>query len=209
MLLTFFANPSCYTNRMFSLPIIYFIVNYGYAAILVGSLFEGETILIIGGLAVHEGLLDLPLVFLCSLVGTIIGDNIFFLLGRYKGHQLISKYPFFSRLSSVSKTISGTPGPYLAFGMRFMYGFRHLIPFSLGMSSIKTRTFVLFNFLGGLSWVLAVGFAGYFFGDVLEVFFGRLRQYEFKALVVIIIAIAFGGLVYRISRRGLKGFLNI
>ncbi|MEK7574645.1 MAG: DedA family protein [Patescibacteria group bacterium] len=193
---------------MFSLPIIYFITQYGYLAILIGSLFEGETILIIGGLAVHDGLLDLHLVFLCSLVGTIIGDNIFFLLGRYKGHQLVAKYKFFSRLTTVSEKFSGKPGPYLAFSMRFLYGFRHLIPFSLGMSSIKTQTFMFFNFLGGLSWVLVVGFAGYFFGDVLEIFFGRLRHYEFKILVIIIIAVVIGIFVYKISRKGIKGFFN-
>jgi len=75
---------------MFSISVISFIVSYGYVAILIGSLFEGETILIIGGLAVHQGLLVLPIVFLCSLVGTVISDNVFFFLGRYKGHQLVA-----------------------------------------------------------------------------------------------------------------------
>ncbi|MDO8590670.1 MAG: DedA family protein, partial [bacterium] len=74
-----------------SIHIVDFIVSYGYVAILLGSFFEGETILIIGGLAVHQGLLDLPLVFLCSLAGTLVSDNTFFLLGRYKGHKLVAK----------------------------------------------------------------------------------------------------------------------
>lgn len=189
---------------MFSLPIIYFITHYGYTAILIGSLFEGESILIIGGLAVHEGLLELPLVFLFSLIGTLIGDNVFFLLGRHKGHQLVAKYKFFSRLTTVSDKFSGKYAPWLAFGMRFMYGFRHLIPFSLGMSTIKTKTFIFFNFLGGVSWVLVIGLAGYFFGDVLEIFFGRLRQYEFRIIVVIIIAVTLGSVFYNFIRTYLK-----
>ncbi len=191
-----------------SLPIIYFITHYGYIAILIGSLFEGETLLIIAGLAVHQGLLDLPLVFLCSLVGTLVGDNFFFLLGRYKGHKLVAKYKFFSKLTMVSEKLSGRRAPFLAFAMRFMYGFRHLMPFSLGMSAIKTKTFMFWNFLGGLSWVLAAGLAGYFFGGVLEIFFGRLRRYEFRVIVITIIAVALGGIIYRIFRRGLKDFMK-
>ena len=193
---------------MFSLPIIYFIMNYGYLAIFIGSLFEGETILIIGGLAVHQGFLKLPLVFLCSLVGTLISDNFFFLLGRYKGHQLVSKYPFFNKLTAVSEKMSGRSGPFLAFAMRFMYGFRHLMPFSLGMSAIKTKVFSFFNFLGGLSWVLVVGLAGFFFGNVLEIFFGHLKHYEFRTIVIIIIVVAIGSVLYRIFRYGFKGFLK-
>ncbi len=193
---------------MHTLPVIYFIVNYGYAAILVGSFFEGETILIIGGLAVHQGYLDLPLVFLCSFIGTFLSDNLFFLLGRYKGHALVARYSFFSRLTTVSEKISGRSGAFLAFGMRFMYGFRHLVPFSLGMSEIKTRTFMIFNCLGGITWVLVIGFAGYFFGDVLEVLLGKIRHYEFLVIVVILLTAVIGTVAYRISRYGFKNFLK-
>src|SRR3989338_8156762 len=110
---------------MFGLPIISFIVDYGYLAILIGSFFEGETILVLGGLAVQQGYLALPFVFLCSLVGTLASDNTFFFLGRFKGQILVAKYKFFNRLTNVSQKISGKRGPFLAFAMRFMYGFRH------------------------------------------------------------------------------------
>lgn len=191
-----------------SFPIIYFITTYGYAAILIGSFFEGETILIIGGLAVQQGYLDLPLVFLCSLIGTICSDNAFFFLGRFHGHKLVAKYKFFSKLTAVSLKISGKSGPFLAFAMRFMYGFRHFVPFSLGMSDIKTKTFLFFNFLGGLCWVLAIGFAGYFFGDVLEIFLGKIRHYEFRAVVIAIIVVVLGHILYKFIRGRLNNFIK-
>lgn len=191
-----------------SFPIIHFIVTYGYAAILVGSFFEGETILVIGGLAVQQGYLELPLVFLCSFIGTIISDNTFFLLGRFKGPALVARYSFFKRLTDASDKMSVKSGAFLAFAMRFMYGFRHLVPFSLGMSSMRTRTFVLFNALGGICWVLVIGFAGYFFGDLLEVFLGKVRQYEFRAVVIALIVVVCGRIAYRLFRDGLKGFMK-
>lgn len=193
---------------MESFSVISFIVEYGYLAILIGSFFEGETILVLGGLAVQQGYLDLPLVFLCSLVGTLASDNVFFFLGRFYGHKLVAKYKFFSKLTIVSDKISGTRGFFLAFAMRFMYGFRHLVPFSLGMSSIKARMFILFNFLGGLTWVLSIGFAGYFFGDILEIFFGRLRHYEFRIIVIAVIAAVLGHIIYRFIRGRLNNFIK-
>lgn len=193
---------------MLGIPIIHFIINYGYAAILIGAFFEGESILIIGGLAVQQGYLDLPLVFLCSFIGTLVSDNTFFFLGRFHGHKLVSKHKLFGKLTVVSEKFSGRSGPFLAFAMRFMYGFRHLMPVSLGMSTIKARTFFLFNVLGGLTWVLTIGFAGYFFGDILEIFLGRLRHYEFRVVVVAIIVVALGHVLYKYISRRLKNSIQ-
>lgn len=194
---------------MFDFPLIYYVLNYGYLAILVGSFFEGETILVLGGLAAQQGYLDLPLVFLCSLIGTLTSDNVFFLLGRFHGHKLVSRYSFFKKLSHVSGKMSGKSGMFLAFGMRFMYGFRHLVPFSLGLSTMKARTFFFFNSLGGITWVLVIGFVGYFFGDLLEVFLGRLRHYEFRIIVVAVIAAVLGHIFYKFIRHRMKNVFDI
>jgi len=191
-----------------SFSFIDFIMNYGYVAILIGSFFEGETILVIGGLAVQQGYLELPLVFLCSLIGTLASDNTFFFLGRYHGQKLVAKYHFFQKLNHVSGKMSNRSGKFLAFAMRFMYGFRHLAPFSLGMSAIRTRTFLFYNFLGGLTWVLDIGFAGYFFGDVLEIFLGKIRHYEFRAVVIAIIVVVFGHIIYKFIRHFLRKSLK-
>jgi hypothetical protein len=40
------------------------IENYGYAAILIGTFLEGETILVLAGLAAHQGYLTLSMDFL-------------------------------------------------------------------------------------------------------------------------------------------------
>ncbi len=193
---------------MFFFPIIHLIAVYGYAVILIGSFFEGETILIIGGLAVEQGYLNLPLVFLCSFIGTICSDNLFFFLGRRYGRRLVGRFTFFKNFTAVSGKLSGKSGPFLSFAMRFMYGFRHLVPVNLGMSEIKTRTFFFFNLLGGITWVVTIGLLGYFFGGFLEILLGRIKHYEFRAVVVIIVVAVLGNIAYKIIRYGIKGFLK-
>ena len=55
------------------------IENYGYAAILVGTFLEGETILVLAGLAAQLGYLTLSGVILAAFLGSLSGDQLFFI----------------------------------------------------------------------------------------------------------------------------------
>ena len=57
------------------------IENYGYAAILIGTFLEGETILVLAGVAAHQGYLVLTWVIIAAFVGSLCGDQLFFLFG--------------------------------------------------------------------------------------------------------------------------------
>ena len=58
------------------------IIRYGHLAIFVGCLLEGETILVRGALAAFRGYLDLERVILVAVIGSFIGDQLYFYLGR-------------------------------------------------------------------------------------------------------------------------------
>jgi membrane protein DedA with SNARE-associated domain len=58
------------------------IEKYGYLALLVGTLLEGETVLVMSGYAAHRGYLHLPLVMLIAFVGSSVHDQSFFWVGR-------------------------------------------------------------------------------------------------------------------------------
>lgn len=51
------------------------ISQYGYAALVIGSTAEGETVTLLGGVAAHQGLLKFPLVVLSVALGGMIGDG--------------------------------------------------------------------------------------------------------------------------------------
>ncbi len=55
------------------------IENYEYAAILIGTFLEGETILVLAGLAAHQGYLVLTWVILAAFLGSLGGDQLFFI----------------------------------------------------------------------------------------------------------------------------------
>ena len=55
------------------------IENYGYAIIIIGTILEGETILILAGLAAHQGYLALIWVIFSAFIGSLCGDLLFFI----------------------------------------------------------------------------------------------------------------------------------
>ena len=69
------------------------VYHYGYLAIFIGPFLEGETILALGGFAAHQGLLQLHLVMLSAFCGSLLGDQLFFFIGRIYGNRILKKWP--------------------------------------------------------------------------------------------------------------------
>lgn len=58
------------------------IGTYGYWAVALGCLLEGETVLLLAGFAAHRGYLQWPVVVAVAAAAGFAGDMAFFLLGR-------------------------------------------------------------------------------------------------------------------------------
>src|SRR5678815_2485716 len=72
------------------------IERYGYLATFAGTLVEGESLLILSGLAAHRGYLSFPMVVLVGGLGGALGDLLFFMLGRHYGNDLLARFPRFT-----------------------------------------------------------------------------------------------------------------
>lgn len=162
------------------------IQQFGYLALLVGTFLEGETILVLAGFAAHRGYLNLSGVILAAVIGTLFGEQLFFYLGWKHSDYLLQRRPDWKpRLARVQNLIRDYQIPIML-GFRFLYGLRTITPFTLGASKVPLRLFIPLNLAGALIWALAIGTAGYLFGQTLEVFLGDIKRYErwaFAALV--------------------------
>jgi membrane protein DedA with SNARE-associated domain len=162
-----------------------FIDTYGYLAILVGCFLEGETILILGGLAAHSGYIDLSYVILAAFFGTLCGDQLFFFLGRWRSDAFLKRRPSLrARVAKAQRLLDRFKTPILL-GFRFFYGLRTATPFVIGMSDVPTLKFVFLNAAGALIWAIAVGTGGYLFGNALEIVIGNIKHYEIEVFGVI------------------------
>lgn len=168
-----------------------FIQDFGYWAVLIGTFLEGETILVLGGFAAHRGYLSLPVVIIVAFLGTVIGDQLFFYLGRKHSPSILKRRPGWQRKIEKAQRLINRHEILILLGFRFIYGLRAVIPFTLGLAAISPRVFVPLNIMGAIIWAVAIGSAGYYFGHALEVFLGHLKQFE----LWIMAGIVFSGVV--------------
>ena len=104
------------------------IENYGYAAILIGTFLEGETIVVLAGLAAHQGYLVLTWVILAAFLGSLGGDQLFFYLGRKHSQVVLSRRPGWKqKAEKVHKMMNRFQTPMIL-SFRFLYGLRTVAP---------------------------------------------------------------------------------
>jgi membrane protein DedA with SNARE-associated domain len=158
---------------------------YGYLAVFFGALLEGETVLIMAGFAAHRALLHLPAVILVAACGGFLGDQIFFMLGRYRGRQMLARFPSVERQAARVNDLIHRHSTWLILGVRFLYGLRVAGPVLIGMSEVSHTRFVIFNLIGALVWALVIAGAGYLFGHAVTLIMDDVHRYELPLLAVI------------------------
>lgn len=170
-----------------------YIEHFGYLAVLIGTLLEGETVLVLAGFAAHRGYLDLYWVIAAAFAGTLCGDQLFYYVGLKHSQTILHRRPAWLLKIDKAQELIRRHQVLIILGFRFLYGLRTVLPFTLGIAGVPGRLFIPLNILGALIWSIAVGLAGYLFGQALETVFGRLKHVE----LWIMLAIAgLGGLVW-------------
>jgi membrane protein DedA with SNARE-associated domain len=181
------------------------IEQYGYPVILVGTLFEGQPVMLFGGFAAHRGYLDLiPWVILAGAVGNFLGFQAWFLAGRRFGRPLLERRPqWAARVSKVQDWL-GRFESLLIVLIRFMPGFDTVGTVAIGMSRVSTPRFTALNALGALLWAAVLASGGYLLGNLLEAVLGDLATVE-KPLLIGIIVLTVVWIAYRQGRNHLRG----
>jgi membrane protein DedA with SNARE-associated domain len=151
---------------------------YGYAAVFCGTLVEGETIVVIAGFLSHRGYLHAPLVAVAAFAGSLLVDQFFFFLGRRQGRGFLSRRPRWEVGAVRAEALLERYGTWIILGFRFLYGFRTVTPFVIGMSRVPAARFAILNAAGAAAWAVAFTAAGYFFGQVMESILGDLKRHE-------------------------------
>lgn len=154
------------------------IAAYGYYAVFLGAFIEGETVLVLGGIAAHRGYLDLSWVMTTAFAGSWLGDQLYFFLGRRYGHAILARFPVLQPKARQTQRLIERYRAPLILAVRFLYGLRTVGPMAIGMSAVPAFQFAVLNALGALVWAIAVVAAGYAFSNALEAAMSQIRDYE-------------------------------
>jgi len=187
--------------------IVQFVEHYGYVVLVAGTFLEGETILVLGGLAAKLGYLHLPAVIAAGFAGTLMGDQLYFHLGRRNGPAILGRLPRWRAQADRAFALVERHPDLVTLAFRFLYGLRTVTPFVLGMSRVSAWRYTFLNAAGGLVWAAAVGGAGYLIGHAAEAYLGELRRYEGAVMAAVALAGAalWLGHLVRSRRRDRRG----
>jgi len=176
------------------------LAQYGYPMLVAGTFLEGETVMVLGGLAAHMGYLSLDLVIASGFIGSLAGDQLYFLLGRRYGRTLLARHPRWRpRVEQVLSRLERHQN-LVVIGFRFMYGLRSISPFAIGLSRISYLRYSALNLVGSAVWSAGVGLAGYYFGRAVETVLGDVKAYELE-LIGAVVAVAGVMWLLRFARR--------
>lgn len=167
------------------------LADYGYLAIFLGSLIEGESLLLLGGIAAAHDHLSLPLVILCAFLGGVCVDQTWFWVGRRFGTGFLERRPRWRRKVARMHRLLERHRIVLVLSYRFLYGLRTVCPFVMGTSRISAPFFVLANLGATALWATAFATAGWAFGEKLLPLIlgmGSRERWLVLALTLLIVA---------------------
>src|SRR5687768_2390228 len=154
------------------------IETHGYWALAAGCVLEGETMLLLAGLAAQRGYLDpLAVVGIASTMG-FASDQLFFWLGRWRGMALLSRWPSAAAKAARVPALIDRYDAMVIIGLRFAYGLRIAGPIFIGMSAVPALRFAVLNAIGAVLWACVVGGVGWLSGQAAESVFGNIQHLE-------------------------------
>jgi membrane protein DedA with SNARE-associated domain len=177
------------------------IAQYGLITVFAGSLLEGETVLLLAGYAAHQGYLDFAVVIAVASLGAVIGDQMWFVLGRFQGNRLIERRPWLDHEVRRALALIERHSVVILLAMRFAWGLRIALPVAVGMSHVPWRRFLPLNLLSALLWAPLVAGVGYVFGALLARHIEGLHRVEHWGMLAVVMLALFVHLVARRRRR--------
>ncbi|MCG6922849.1 MAG: DedA family protein [Acidobacteria bacterium] len=182
-------------------------IYYGYLAIFLGTMVEGETFILLGGFLAHRGYLGLVPVVVVATLGAYAGDLVYFSLGRTYGRRLWEKSRRAARLIPWLESFMHRYHVLWVFSVRYLWGMRWLAAMLAGSSKLRFSRYAVVDLAACLLWAGVIGLLGYGTGEALERLLGDVTRYE--GLLVLLLALAsfvYALIAYgeerRLARRG-------
>ncbi|TKX30992.1 DedA family protein [Campylobacter estrildidarum] len=166
------------------------VETWGYLILFCWSILEGEIGLILAGVASHDGKMSVVLAIFVAGLGGFVGDQIYFYIGRYNKKYIQKKLRSQRRKFAVAHLLLQRFGWPIIFIQRYMYGFRTIIPMSIGITRYSSKKFAIINLLSAWVWAAITILLAWYFGGLIQEFLHWVKEwtkdYWYLAIIAVI-----------------------
>ncbi|AMK75319.1 MULTISPECIES: DedA family protein [Methylomonas] len=164
---------------------ILFLVIFVETGFVVMPFLPGDSLLFTAGAFVAMDAFNLPVLLGVLGFAAVLGDTVNYWIGRSIGQRAYSLSWVNREHLDRAQAFYDTYGGKTIVLARFVPIVRTFAPFVAGIGKMPYSTFILYNIVGGVAWVLICVFAGYFFGNIPLV----KKNFELVVLGIVLISI--------------------
>lgn len=167
---------------------ILFLIIFAETGLVFTPFLPGDSLLFAAGMFAANGAFDPVVLAILLMIATLLGDNVNYWIGHFFGKKIVHNTMIPIKQEHIDKTqafmhIYGGKTIFLA---RFMPIVRTFAPFVAGTGSMHYPKFLMFSFIGCVTWVWGFIFAGYFFGNIPIV----RDNFSFVVMGIIVLSVA-------------------
>lgn len=180
--------------------LILFLIIFVETGVVVMPFLPGDSLLFAAGmLAAQPNDLNIGILIILLLIAAITGDSLNYSIGKNFGMR-ITKFKLFGRQMVTESQLQKTHSFYEKYGSktiviaRFVPIVRTLAPFVGGIGKMNYGTFILYNIIGAILWVVGITLAGYFLGNI------PLIKDNFSKVVLLIILLSILPIIFELVK---------
>jgi membrane protein DedA with SNARE-associated domain len=172
---------------------INFIKDWGYYAVFLGSLVEGESVIFVACFMAQLGYLSLTKIMIVAFCGTLFADQALYYVGRYYGQALIQKFHRLHAPANRAFKLLHDWDIWFILSFRFIWGIRTISPVVIGSSGIKPERYTPLNLIAAIIWTVISCVGGYMLSGVIEDIGLQVikRYFAYFTMAIIVLIIGF------------------
>jgi membrane protein DedA with SNARE-associated domain len=178
------------------------VQRYGLVAVFLGAAFEGDFTLILAGVTAHLGYFSFPLAVLAGTLGSLVGDSLWYILGRVRGPKFRAGR-FYQRVGPRIERLARRFGPAQLLFARFVYGTKAASMVFWGLHGLPIARFVLIDVLGAVLGATVFGGIGYLVSGSATLLLGKVRRVQLWLLGALMVGVVIVFMIHWTAKKEL------
>lgn len=146
-----------------------FLIIFAESGLFFGFFLPGDSLLFIAGIFASQGIFNIYVLIIGCIFFAILGDSVGYFTGKKFGRRFFQTDGRFFKKKYMSQTeqFYEKHGKYTLIIARFVPIVRTFAPIAAGLGNMNYKSFIIYNVIGGILWVVSLLSLGYLLGGLI------------------------------------------